>query len=162
MTGREGPDGPDPYVGLDGARHERTDAGPPPEDFDLIVRGTVEPGHGVASGRNGDPRFPGGTLRLQPHFLARGLDLGACYPGTLNVSVAPRRFRIGAPTVTLRAVAWSDVLAAESFFFAACYATHAGRSVAGYVYQPDPATKSDHPDDPAHLQVVAPLLPPPG
>ena len=36
----------------------------------------IVPGHRVASGQNGNPLFPGGTLKMQtPFFQALGLDL---------------------------------------------------------------------------------------
>lgn len=39
-------------------------------------KATIIQGHRVASGLNGNPAFPGGTLRMQaPFFKARGLDL---------------------------------------------------------------------------------------
>ena len=54
------------------------------------VRARVVEGHRVASGRNGNPRFPGGTLRMQaPFFRELGLDLSAYHRGTINVSIAP-------------------------------------------------------------------------
>ena len=54
----------------------------------VLLSGKVIRGHGVASGQNGNPRFPGGTIRMQtPAFAARGLDLDAYFPGTINVSI---------------------------------------------------------------------------
>lgn len=51
----------------------------------------VRQGHRVASGLDGNPDFPGGTLRMQaPYFRKLGLDLAPYYLGTLNVSLAPR------------------------------------------------------------------------
>jgi len=38
-------------------------------------------GHRVASGLNGNPDFPGGTLRMQmPLFKALGIDLSPYFP----------------------------------------------------------------------------------
>jgi hypothetical protein len=54
------------------------------------ISGIVVGGHGVASGRSGDPRFPGGTIAMQvPCFRERGVDLSTYWPGTLNVDLAP-------------------------------------------------------------------------
>lgn len=59
------------------------------------------PGHQVASGLNGNPHFPGGTLRMQmPHFLALGLDLSTFHLGTMNVSIAPLEYRVIKPRLT--------------------------------------------------------------
>ena len=64
-------------------------------------------GHRVASGLNQNPRFPGGTLRMQaPHFLVLGFDLGAFHLGTVNVSIAPHSYRVVKARHTFRKVKW--------------------------------------------------------
>ncbi len=112
---------------------------------------TVIRGHRVASGLNGNPDFPGGTLRMQmPHFKRLGLDLSPCYPGTLNVSIAPCRYRVVRAPWTFPLVKWHPVDPAETFSF-----FHVGRilpdggCVAGLIYYPHPETKPKHfqPDD---------------
>src|SRR3954465_7598026 len=86
--------------------------------MDSTVAGRIVRGHRVASGQNGNPRFPGGTIRMQAHhFLARGLDLSRFYAGTLNVSIAPFRYRILQPHLTFRNVAWHPTEPAEDFSF---------------------------------------------
>jgi hypothetical protein len=53
----------------------------------ISVKGKVQRGYGVASGKSGDPRFPKGTLELQkPFFYERGLNLDDYYSGTINLS----------------------------------------------------------------------------
>jgi hypothetical protein len=55
-----------------------------------IIKVSVVAGHRVASGLNGNPRFPGGTLRMQaPHFARLGLDLGHFHLARLT-SALPR------------------------------------------------------------------------
>ena len=57
---------------------------------EVEIHGVVTTGHGVASGRAGDERFPDGTLALQwPLFEAGGLDLSGVHRATINASVAP-------------------------------------------------------------------------
>ena len=74
-----------------------------------LVPARVVRGHQVASGLNGDPRFPGGTIRMQrPHFATLGLDLGALHPATLNVSLAPLSWQARQPAHTFRALRWRD------------------------------------------------------
>jgi hypothetical protein len=51
----------------------------------------------------------------RPHFLARGLDLSALHPGTINVSIAPRAWRLRTPRHTFRAVRWHPVEPPEHF-----------------------------------------------
>lgn len=123
------------------------------------VRATVLPGHGVASGRSGDPRFPGGTIALQkPFFLERGLDLSPFHPGTLNLSIAPCRYRVLRPKHTFRAVKWAETEPPEDFSFFDCRVLWNGRSYAGLVYYPHPETKPEHFQPPDVLEVLAPRL----
>ena len=121
------------------------------------VSARVVRGHQVASGRNGDPRFPGGTLRMQaPHFLARGLDLTPFHLGTLNVSIAPARYRVLRPRLTFRTVQWHPTEPPEDFSFFDCRLLRAAAPVQGLIYYPHPDTK------PAHFQsadVLELLLP---
>ena len=59
----------------------------------LRVTGVLMRGHEVASKKS--VHYPQGTIEMQaPFFKERGLDLSGFHRGTLNISVAPRRFRI--------------------------------------------------------------------
>lgn len=111
-----------------------------------MIPATIVQGHRVASGLNGNPRFPGGTIRMQlPHFAALGLDLSAFYPGTLNVSIAPQNYRVGTPRYTFRALKWHPTEPAEDFSF--CEVTvHRDDAppVSGWIYVPHPETKPEH------------------
>ncbi|WP_294227342.1 hypothetical protein [Prosthecobacter sp.] len=81
-----------------------------------MIPAVIVPGHRVASGLNENPKYPGGTVRMQlPHFAALGLDLGAFYPGTLNVSIAPFSYRIGRARHTFRQLKWHPEDPAEDF-----------------------------------------------
>ncbi|HEY9738682.1 MAG TPA: hypothetical protein V6D06_20455, partial [Trichocoleus sp.] len=74
----------------------------------LELPGKIVPGHQVASGRSADSPYPRGTIDMQiPHFKARGLDLSAMFPATLNVSVAPYVPLLKAPEITFAEVKWS-------------------------------------------------------
>lgn len=119
---------------------------------------TIVQGHRVASGLNGNPRFPGGTLRMQrPFFHTLGLDLAAYHPGTLNVSIAPYRYRVVEPRHTFRAVRWHPTEPEEDFsFFDVTVHPGEGPPARGLIYHPHPDTK------PAHFQqadVLELLLP---
>ena len=107
---------------------------------------TVVPGHQVASGNNGDPRFPGGTIRMQmPHFKKLGLDLSAFFPGTINVSIAPGCYEVIAPRCTLKRVKWHPTEPEEDFsFFDVEMITGGGQRVTGWIYHPHPETKPEH------------------
>jgi hypothetical protein len=124
------------------------------------VAGRLLAGHRVASGLNGDPRFPGGTLHLQaPHFRALGLDLAAFHPGTLNVSIAPRRYCVVRPRLTFRRVRWHPTEPAEDFSFFDVRLGRAGAApLSGLIYFPHPETKPAHFQPPDVLELLFPFV----
>ncbi|MEA3207531.1 MAG: hypothetical protein QOE70_588 [Chthoniobacter sp.] len=132
---------------------------PIPSNWQTIQARIVR-GHQVASGRNGDPRFPGGTLRMQmPHFRALGLELAAFYPGTLNVSIAPLRYRVARPRVTFRAVQWHPSEPAEDFsFFEVRLLRIDEPPVEGLIYHPHPETKPEHFQQADVLELLLPFV----
>ena len=116
-------------------------------------------GHRVASGLKGDPRFPGGTVAMQrPHFARLGLDLGGYHPGTLNVSIAPRRYRVVRPWRTFERLQWHPVEPAETFSFFEARLRHDGRSHEALIYLPHPETKPEHFQAADVLEVLAPWI----
>ncbi|HEX2749702.1 MAG TPA: hypothetical protein VHM91_16950 [Verrucomicrobiales bacterium] len=125
-----------------------------------IVSARVVPGHRVASGGNNDPRFPGGTLRMQaPFFREMGLDLSPFHSGTVNVSIAPLVYRVVRPAVTFRQVQWHPVEPAEDFsFFDVRVQTPNGGTATGYIYYPNPETKPEHFQQPDVLELLLPFL----
>ncbi len=128
---------------------------------DITVPAQIVAGHKVASGQGGDPRFPGGTLRMQlPHFQERGLDLSPYYPGTLNLSIAPLQYEVVSPKLTFRQVKWCATEPAEDFSFFDCEIrpAHQKEFVAGLIYFPHPDTKPEHFQPPDVLEVLAPRL----
>ncbi len=129
----------------------------------IRVDGVVVAGHGVASGRSGDPRFPGGTLAAQiPLFRDRSLDLSPFYPGTINVTIRPRGFTPRKAFRTLRDVDWCEGVPPEDFSFFRCRISIAHGTEEkwedGLVYYPHPETKPDHFQDPSVLEILAPRL----
>lgn len=117
-------------------------------------------GHRVASGLNGNPRFPGGTLRMQrPHFLALGLDLQAFHLGTLNVSIAPLSYHVQQARQTFRQVKWHPTEPAEDFSFFDVRASRPGTGpVTGLIYFPHPDTKPEHFQRPDVLELLLPFM----
>ena len=114
--------------------------------FDQEIPVRIVEGHGVASGRAGDNRFPEGTLSMQiPFFAEYGLDLSNWHRGTINVSISPHRYEIGSPFQTFRKVKWHKSEPAEDFSFFNCRLN--GKD--GLIYYPHPETKPEHeqPDD---------------
>ena len=125
-----------------------------------IITVHVVEGHRVASGLNGNPRFPGGTLQMQtPHFLALGLDLRVFHQGTLNVSIAPLNYTVGTAKHTFRDVKWHPTEPAEDFSFFEVFLLRPGEpSVAGLIYFPHPNTKPEHFQAPDVLELLLPFV----
>lgn len=126
------------------------------QQFDArIVRG-----HGVASGRNGDPRFPGGTVAMQaPFFRALGLDFATFFSGTLNVRLAPLRYRVVRPRLTFRQVKWHPTAPAEDFSFFDVRLLRPGHPpVDGLIYYPHPETKPEHFQQADVLELLLPFV----
>ncbi len=123
-----------------------------------MIPATIVPGHQVASGLNGNPRFPGGTIRMQaPFFRALGFDLSRFHPATLNVSIAPLSYRIIAPCHTFRAVKWHPIEPPEDFsFFDVTLHPAEGPPVPGFIYHPHPDTKPEHFQKPDVLELLLP------
>ena len=124
------------------------------------VAARIVAGHRVASGLNGNPHFPGGTLRMQaPFFRALGLDLDAFHGGTMNVSIAPCRYRVVQAPTTFRQVKWHPTEPAEDFSFFDVQLQRAdGNAVAGKIYYPHPDTKPAHFQQPDVLELLLPFV----
>jgi hypothetical protein len=125
-----------------------------------VITARLMQGHRVASGLNGNPRFPGGTLLMQqPHFLARGLDIGVFHRGTLNVSIAPLSYRVIRPRLTFRDVQWHPVEPKEDFSFFDVRLLRPGHPpLAGLIYYPHPETKPEHFQAPDVLELLLPFV----
>jgi hypothetical protein len=126
-----------------------------------IFPARIVPGHRVASGQNGNPLFPGGTLKMQTRFFqALGLDLSPYHGGTLNVSITPLRYRVLAPRLTLRAVKWHPTEPAEDFsFFDVRLLRDDAPPVDGLIYYPHPDTKPTHFQPSDMLELLLPFVP---
>ena len=121
---------------------------------------TVVPGRGAASGRREYGEL-GGSIRAQkPVFLERGIDLAGYHDATINADIAPFRFRINRPLVTVRHIKWHPDMPAEDFSFAAATIRFADETVPALVYYPRPETKSAYAEMPPDtmLEVLAPRI----
>jgi hypothetical protein len=124
------------------------------------VNGIVKHGHGVASGRSGDPRFPNGTIAMQkPIFKERGLDLERYFPGTINVSIDPCKYAIVRAKYTFRDIRWTSAAPSEDFSFFDCRLfLNNGINLAGLIYYPHPDTKSAHFQAPDILEIMTEFI----
>jgi hypothetical protein len=125
------------------------------------VKAKVVTGHGIASGKNYDPRFPNGTLAMQyPFFTRSDLKLSRFHQGTINLDIAPYSFQLLSPTFSFPKVKWSPDLPAENFSFYACTIAENMDSAEhnAYVYWPHPSTKPDFHQSPDVLEILSPKL----
>ncbi|MFZ4985263.1 MAG: shikimate dehydrogenase [Blastocatellia bacterium] len=121
------------------------------------VTGTILAGHQVASKPSN--HYPQGTIEMQaPFFRARGLDLDGLFRGTLNISIAPKRFELRHATHFFPQVEWTTRHPPENFSFCRCRLTVSGRTVNGWVYYPHPETKIRHHQESSILEVIAPWI----
>lgn len=94
-----------------------------------------------------------------PHFLARGFDLGFYHLGTVNVSLAPCRYRVATARHTFRNVKWHPMEPAEDFsFFDVRLLRPDGQAIAGSIYYPHPETKPEHFQPPDTLELLLPFV----
>ena len=125
----------------------------------MKVEAVVKSGHGVASGKAHDARYPRGTLRAQyEHFQARGLDLSPFFTGTVNADIAPYSFSIGEPKYFFERVRWSSYIPPENFYFFDVSLQYDEKYYDGLIYMPDPTTKEDHPQEPTILELLLPKV----
>ena len=130
--------------------------------FHTSAKAVVTQGHGIASGKTRDSRFPGGSLAMQtPFFQDLGMDLSGFFPGTLNLSVHPYSYRLGIPVHSFPQVKWTSSLPPENFSFYRCRVRLLGESdfAEALVYWPHPSTKPEFHQDPHVLEILAPRIP---
>ena len=94
-----------------------------------------------------------------PFFKALGLDLSAFHAGTLNVSIAPLRYRVVRPKHVFRDVKWHPTESAEDFsFFDMRLLRDDAPPVPGIIYYPHPDTKPEHFQRPDVLELLLPWM----
>ncbi|MEM8830609.1 MAG: hypothetical protein AAGE96_14805 [Cyanobacteria bacterium P01_G01_bin.19] len=120
------------------------------------ISGIVRPGHQVASGMAKDSPYAFGTLKMQlPHFQKLGLDLSDYFLGTLNISIAPHKFKIKNPQYTFPLVKWHPDYQPETFSFSPCQLTFRETVYRGLIYYPHPETKIGHFQSDSIIEVIS-------
>ena len=124
------------------------------------LTGRLCAGHGVASGKSNESPYPDGTIRMQsPVFKSLGLDLSACYFGTLNINFAPLEVSLANPDHLFEKVHWTELHPPETFSFWRVEIKASETDVVnGWVYYPHPETKQRHWQPPTTLELLAPRL----
>jgi hypothetical protein len=121
--------------------------------------GTVIAGHGVASGRAANSPYPQGSIAMQmPFFKAMGLDLGDCWPGTLNVSIAPHTWELLRADHRFERLEWTQLHPPETFSFVRVQLVWRKQQTAAWLYRPHPETKAAHHQAPSVMEIIAPRL----
>ena len=125
----------------------------------MRIKGIISQGHGVASGKAGDQRYPEGTLRKQlPYFTERGLDLSPYFLGTINLDIAPFSYEILRPKIFIENLVWSEHIPAENFYFFDVRIFKDGKIYEGLIYMPDPTTKVEHQQSQSVLELILPKI----
>ncbi|MGD1895528.1 MAG: hypothetical protein ACFB16_01100 [Phormidesmis sp.] len=126
----------------------------------IRVKGLIKEGYGVASGKSKNPRFPEGTLEMQRTvFRTLGLDLDAYFMGTINVAIAPQKYKIKKAKHTFKQVKWSPNDPAEDFSFFDCrISLKENKKIEGLIYYPHPETKPEHFQSPDTLEIIMPFI----
>lgn len=125
----------------------------------LRALGTVVQGHGVASGRGAGTPYPQGSVTMQkPFFAALGLSLDGLFEGTLNISIAPMRWRLRQPRHTFPHLRWTHLHPPETFSFSPCRVEFDHRLNEGWVYWPHPETKAAHFHHDSIVEVLMPWI----
>lgn len=125
----------------------------------MKVNGFICEGHGVASGKSDNQRYPRGTLNQQlPYFKERGLDLSAFFLGTINLDISPYHHKIEKPKYYFKGIPWSDYIPPENFYFFDVTFFFGDVEYKGLIYMPDPLTKFDHIQEPSILELILPRI----
>ena len=119
-------------------------------------------GHGVASGQAQDSPYPQGSISMQmPVFKQLGLDLSHCWPGTLNLSLAPLEVHLQQADYCFEKVRWTELHPPETFSFWNIQLRDQQRPsecISSWIYQPHPETKERHLQPASMVEVLAPRI----
>ena len=128
----------------------------------ITFEGVVKSGHGVASGASagtaGNP-YPHGSIAMQaPLFKARGLDLSACFFGTVNLDIAPNAWQLMQADHCFEKLRWTELHPPETFSFVAIQVLWQEEWHAGWLYYPHPETKATHFQSRSVMELILPKL----
>lgn len=93
-----------------------------------------------------------------PFFKALGLDLSDCWPGTVNVSIAPQTWTLLQADYCFEHLAWTHLHPPETFSFVRVQLIWQSRMVKAWVYRPHPETKATHHQANTTVELIAPHM----
>lgn len=118
----------------------------------LIINGKVKRGLRIASGLNQDPSLRlNNTIYYQKPFFEKACvpDIQSMYCGTVNVAIAPRKFKILKPDFEITCEWFLNTT--ETFHLVSVEIDRKGCSYSGYIYYPLPSVVKSHDDDTIEL-----------
>ncbi len=127
----------------------------------ITLRGQIIGGHGVASGRSATSPYPQGSIAMQaPFFKALGLDLSDCFAGTLNLSIAPKAWKLLQAHHRFERLEWTHLHPPETFSFVRCHLRAAADEAwtNAWLYYPHPETKTMHMQGAHIMEIIAPRM----
>jgi hypothetical protein len=131
----------------------------PIDPSNVVIKGIVTQGHGVASGKAKNSPYPQGSLAMQmPFFKLLGLDLSDFWLGTLNVSIAPQEWALLQADHYYEQLAWTHLHPPETFSFVKLQLVWKTHSVGAWLYYPHPETKAAHHQNASVMEIIAPRL----
>ena len=92
-----------------------------------------------------------------PFFKERGLDLSGFHRGTLNISVAPRRFRIRNARLHFSSVQWTSKHPLRAFLLFCVLVDFQESEVRRLIHYPHPEKARHHQND-SVIEVLAPWI----
>jgi len=125
-----------------------------------IVNATVKEGHKIASGTAENSPYPDGSIAMQaPYFKKHGIDISTYHLATLNLSIAPQKFKILAPEFTIKTLHWAEGFPPEDFSFSKCEIIFNHKTYKGLVYYPHSETKIGHFHNASLIEVITNYIP---
>ena len=94
-----------------------------------------------------------------PFLKLGGLDLDLFFTGTINISIAPLKYKLVKPAYTFRQIGWTGLHPPEDFSFSPCRVLFQAMGFDGYIYYPHPETKIRHFQAPSVIEVITDKIP---
>lgn len=113
----------------------------------ILVTGKIIEGLRGASGLRKNPlsNEHGSIVKQKPYFKSAGIKrVESWYNGTINITIAPKKFKIIEPDYAVTAE-WKP-RTTETFWLVDVLLKYEGKSYPAYIYYPCPSPVKAHPD----------------
>lgn len=122
---------------------------------EIILQGHVKKGHRIASGLNPDRTLAlNNTIFLQKPFFEKAFipNISKVYNGTINIDIAPKKFKIIKPDYEVTCE-WIEGVV-ETFWLVNVKVCFMKLYYNGYIYYPCTSEIKSHDDDVVELLIV--------